>query len=228
MKQCFLNSVGSHYRLDDVLLLIYSKVNAFFETRFRDKRHATLSSSKRMNYYEERARRARDIVDTAMQPGSDKIKIICRELGRAHVKGGGGSCLLALSAEERQVPVYKVDLSAVSCTCGDIMAVACKHILAVAMLLPQVAHHYNIGLLSSRQVDFEMPAEDFEEYVRDSLLSLSSAPFSSSSSSPVQPNAASAPEPFLSDAEGTRSSPIHALSDRFPLVPQYPLLHSFI
>jgi hypothetical protein len=214
LKQCIFNSAGNKFRLDDVLLLVYCKANAFFETRFRDKRSTTLSTSKRMNGYEDRVVRAKTIVNEALEPGSEKIKIVDKELGRAEVKGDGKSSLLKLSAHKGRAPVYKVDLSTVSCTCGDILALACKHILAVAMLLPNTANRFKIGLLSTRQADVEAPEQDFEEYLRTDLLSPApAAPSPAVSTPPPEPEAASPQEPFLPDAEGAfLLSPLQWLS----------------
>lgn len=214
MKQCFFNSIGSKYRLDDVLFVIYYKINAFFETRFRDKRGTTLSNSKRLNYYEDRVSRAKSIVNEAMQQGSTKIKILNKEMGCAEVKGERKSGLLKLSAQEETIPIYNVSLCATSCTCGDVLAVACKHILAVAMLLPEAASRFKIGMLSTRQAASETPEEDLEAYLQAVVLPSSpSAVQSSSAAAPspsLPPQAEAPPEPFLSDAEGAN---IHATAD---------------
>jgi hypothetical protein len=212
IKDSLLNSVGSHFRLDDVLLLVFYKVNGYFETRLREKRRAVLSSSKRMNYYEDRAKKARSIVEEAMTAGSERIRIVCKTRGIALVKGDAGPRLLALTAARKDVPCYEVDLSSVSCTCGDLSAIACKHILATAIVLPDAARRYEIGMLSSRQPSFDDQSQGFDDFVRDSLASL---PALSSEDPGVDAEVGAAAdaaadaaaaaedvEPFLVDGEG--------------------------
>jgi hypothetical protein len=166
-----------------------------------------IGCGKRLRFYESRLRKAKQLVDKDMH----LISVKDEELGIATIRSRappavpGGDDPSPDTGAAGESAVYEVDLSSASCTCPDILAVACKHLLAVAMILPKAAKKFGINSDTVRAtVGAPENDVDLTQFLRERARLESEEkekrPAAAAGVVPSHPAAA----PFLEDYEGLR------------------------